>query len=172
MSDVRLAEGTVPAVVDAILASWRATPLLFVTSNPDTLMMLEPDQRVLLKPIETDAPNQAIRDLFGGLREDAMTEGQGPINRFNGKMPINARMTAPPHPRVFSGKPIAARSQRQESISRQATPDELHYASGKLVAWTLLNAVIVLLSIWIVAGGGLGADYHGRDAGIVHLLWP
>ena len=32
--------------------------------------------------------------------------------------------------------------------------------------------MFVARAVWIIVSGGLGKDYHGRDAGIVHLLGP
>jgi len=70
--------------------------------------------------------------------------------------------------RVFGVKAQAL----PEAHARALTPAELRHSTTKLIAWTLVCAVFMIFSIGTVLSGGLGADYHGRDAGLIHLLGP
>jgi hypothetical protein len=78
-------------------------------------------------------------------------------------------MNSPSRQRVFGTKPVA--------ISRQATtqavgPAELHHDGGKLISWAACSVVFAVAFFWTVAAGGVGADYHGPGAFLVHLMGP
>jgi hypothetical protein len=78
-------------------------------------------------------------------------------------------MSATPIQRVFGAKPAAI---RRQAIIQAVAPSELHHSGGRLLAWAAISAVFVIASLWAIAAGGFGADYHGRDALLVHLLGP
>lgn len=78
-------------------------------------------------------------------------------------------MSVTPRQRVFGAKPAAI---QRRAITRAVAPAELHHSGGRLLAWAAISAVFVIASLWAITAGGFGADYHGRDAIVVHLLGP
>lgn len=63
MSDVRLAEGTGPAAVQAIIAEHGAVPVIFMTGTPEACTPCAPPMVILAKPIHAHVLVATFRDL-------------------------------------------------------------------------------------------------------------
>lgn len=63
MSDVRLAEGTGPCAVQAIIAEHGPVPVIFVTGTPEACQPCAPPMVVLGKPIQAQVLMDTFRDL-------------------------------------------------------------------------------------------------------------